>query len=180
MIQVHYARGCSLAESFYQSVEGPMQLLILGDALCQPFARFPEVQAGNIPNEVQGTITISLRSAEKSPEISGVEIFLDGRLAGRRPGLTEIVFESANVSDGYHELRLVPIAAGLVQPRQTLRFPLVVNNRGESVQLRASGGGSEFDERQTLELSAKTELPRSEEQRLNSSHSSVSRMPSSA
>ena len=27
MIQVHYARGCTLAEAFYQSVSGPYQLL---------------------------------------------------------------------------------------------------------------------------------------------------------
>ncbi|MFO0454796.1 MAG: hypothetical protein ACK5Z0_02200, partial [Planctomycetota bacterium] len=87
-----------------------------------------------------------------------VEIYLDGRLAGRRSGLTDIVFESEKVSDGYHELRLVPIAAGLIQPRQTLRFPLVVNNRGESVQLRASLGENESSEGATLELSAKSAL----------------------
>ena len=42
-LHVHYARGCSLAEAFYQSVFGPYQLLIVGDPLCQPWAAFPEV-----------------------------------------------------------------------------------------------------------------------------------------
>jgi hypothetical protein len=158
MIQVHYARGCSLAESFYQSVEGPMQLLVLGDALCQPFAKFPKVRASEVPAEVKGTITIKLTKEEASPEIVAIEIYLDGRLAGRRSGLTDIAFESEKVSDGYHELRLVPIAAGLIQPRQTLRFPLVVNNRGESVQLRASLGENESSDGATLELSAKSAL----------------------
>jgi len=158
MIQVHYARGCSLAEAFYQSVEGPMQLLILGDALCQPFAKFPKVIADEVPSEVKGTITIKLKKEVASPEIVAVEIYLDGRLAGRRPGLTDVVFESEKVSDGYHELRLVPIAVGLVQPRQTLRFPVVVNNRGESVELRSSLNEVEFDERANLEVSAKSEL----------------------
>jgi hypothetical protein len=46
----------------------------------------------------------------------------------------------------------------LVQPRQTLRFPVVVNNRGESVELRASLNEVEFDERANLEVSAKSEL----------------------
>lgn len=36
-IQVHYARGASLAEAFYQSVTGPYQLLIVGDPLCRPW-----------------------------------------------------------------------------------------------------------------------------------------------
>ena len=32
LIHVHYARGCTLAESFYQAVQSPFQLLIVGDA----------------------------------------------------------------------------------------------------------------------------------------------------
>lgn len=157
MIQVHYARGCSLAEAFYQSVEGPMQLLIVGDALCQPFARFPQVTAGAVPEEVKGTITIELSKAESSPEIAAVEIFLDGRLAGRRPGLNPVVFESEKVTDGYHELRLVAVASGLIQSRQTLKFPLWVNNRGESVTLTASE--PEIDVDGKFELAATTSLP---------------------
>ena len=43
MIQVHYARGCTLAEAFYQSVHGPYQLLIVGDPLCRPWADIPQV-----------------------------------------------------------------------------------------------------------------------------------------
>ena len=35
-LHVHYARGCSLAEAFYQSVHGPYQLLIVGDPFCRP------------------------------------------------------------------------------------------------------------------------------------------------
>ena len=41
MIQVHYARGCSLAEAFYQSVYAPYQLMIVGDPLCRPWANIP-------------------------------------------------------------------------------------------------------------------------------------------
>ena len=37
-LQLHYARGCSLGEAFYQSITGPYQLLIVGDPLCQPWA----------------------------------------------------------------------------------------------------------------------------------------------
>ncbi len=44
-LQVFYASGCSLAEAFYQSVSGPYQLLIVGDPLCQPWARIPRVSA---------------------------------------------------------------------------------------------------------------------------------------
>ena len=40
-VQVHYARGCSLAEAFYQSVYAPYQLIVVGDPLCQPWANIP-------------------------------------------------------------------------------------------------------------------------------------------
>ena len=40
MVHSFYAEGCSLAESYYQSVWGPYQLLVVGDGLAQPFARF--------------------------------------------------------------------------------------------------------------------------------------------
>jgi len=42
-LHVHYVKGCTLAEAFYQSVRGPYQLLIVGDPLCRPWARIPQV-----------------------------------------------------------------------------------------------------------------------------------------
>lgn len=51
LLQVHYRRGCSLAESFYQSVAAPYQLLILGDPLCQPWAKRPSLQVEGWPQE---------------------------------------------------------------------------------------------------------------------------------
>jgi len=38
-MQVQYCRGWSLAESYYQSLSGPYQLLIIGDPLCRPWAK---------------------------------------------------------------------------------------------------------------------------------------------
>ncbi|MEO1496905.1 MAG: TIGR03790 family protein [Planctomycetota bacterium] len=50
-IQVHYRRGCSLAEAFYQSVGSPYQLLIVGDPLCQPWARRPGLSVAGFPSD---------------------------------------------------------------------------------------------------------------------------------
>lgn len=38
-IHVHYFRGASMVEAFYQSVSGPYQLLIVGDPLCRPWSK---------------------------------------------------------------------------------------------------------------------------------------------
>ena len=48
MMQVHYARGCTVAESFYQSVLCPYQLLIVGDPLCRPWANIPEITVAGV------------------------------------------------------------------------------------------------------------------------------------
>src|SRR5690606_3778808 len=40
-LHLHYYRGCSLGEAFYQSVQGPYQILLAGDPLTQPWARPP-------------------------------------------------------------------------------------------------------------------------------------------
>ena len=81
MLHVHYARGCSLAESFYQSVLGPHQLLILGDPLCQPWARIPEVDVEGVKDRqiVRGEIQLNPRATVAGSEsIDRFELFVDG------------------------------------------------------------------------------------------------------
>ncbi len=53
-IHVHYARGCSLAEAFYQSVSCPFQLLIVGDPLCRPWAKIPQLELVGLKPNMMG------------------------------------------------------------------------------------------------------------------------------
>ena len=55
-MHVHYRRGCSLAESFYQSIAAPYQLLIVGDPLCQPWAKRPGLRVAGWPAAADGSI----------------------------------------------------------------------------------------------------------------------------
>jgi hypothetical protein len=50
-IHVHYARGATLAEAFYQSVQGPYQLLIVGDPLCAPWKQ--EAARAELPGDAK-------------------------------------------------------------------------------------------------------------------------------
>lgn len=52
-LHLHYRRGCSLAESFYQSLASPYQLLIIGDPLCQPWAERPTLNIKGWPSETE-------------------------------------------------------------------------------------------------------------------------------
>jgi hypothetical protein len=145
-LHVHYARGCSLAEAFYQSVAGPYQLLIVGDPLCRPWARVPKVAVAAIrpadPNAgavrrapgapgatVSGRIEIVPEVADAPPAgVAHVELFLDGRRRDRRPPGEPFALDTAELSDGYHECRLVAVRDGPIQTQGRTIFPLTVAN----------------------------------------------------
>jgi uncharacterized protein (TIGR03790 family) len=136
-LHLHYARGCSLAEAFYQSVSGPYQLLIVGDPLCQPWARFPAVTLPSIEpgQEVKGGVSIT---PSGSSAIASYELFVDGRLAARsQPGQT-IVVNSEKLPDGYHELRVVGAASSSVETRGRRVVPITVQNHDAAVELQVS------------------------------------------
>ncbi len=147
-IHVHYARGCNLAESFYQSVFGPYQLLIVGDPLCQPWAQQYEVQVDQLqPNQrVSGTLVVK-------PTLAGVsdlesvldhfELFMDGKRGKVNPQLRSYSIDTTSFGDGWHELRVVAVAKGPIASQSCLVLPLVVDNQGKSVELAFDGKNAE-------------------------------------
>jgi uncharacterized protein (TIGR03790 family) len=135
---LHYARGCSLAESYYQSVSGPFQLLIVGDPLCQPWAIAPKVKVEGIElgQEVKGMLPLKVTAEAAPPEKIGfLELFVDGRLVARfSPGRT-LQLDTSKLIDGYHELRVVAVIASSIQTRGRLILPVVVDNHGQHLAL---------------------------------------------
>ncbi len=143
LIHAHYASGCSLAEAYYQAVSGPYQLLIVGDPLCQPWAKPPAFTVSGVEggSEVTGTAHFSFHWDTKVP-IGLLEIYLDGVPVYRGPPRsrtgfdTTAVSESTGVSDGYHELRFVAIAGDTIQATERVIVPIRVNNHGLSTHLK--------------------------------------------
>src|SRR6185369_16368093 len=144
-MHLHYLRGCSLAESFYQSVSGPFQLLIVGDPLCQPFAVFPIIKVDGVKpgDTVKGSISIT----PLGPQNIGVyELFVDGRLtAGGQPG-TPFRLDTTKLPDGYHELRVVGSRADAIETQGRSIVPVTVNNHESAVEMKL---GSPFRIAQT-------------------------------
>jgi len=140
MIQVHYARGCSLAESFYQSIHGPFQTLIVGDALCQPFAKPPSVVVSGIaPMEVVSDVKRLKFDKSSSPvRVAGMELFVDGVLQRRDRSLEPIDFDTEGLTDGYHEIRVVFVAANQIETSSREVLKMIVNNRNRSCILTSS------------------------------------------
>ena len=138
-LHAHYARGCTLAESFYQSISSPFQLLIVGDALCCPFGQFPQfkITAPADNSVVRSDFELNLKFARKSPKVRHYEIFLDGVFTSTVDVLEEIEIAIDKMTDGFHELRVVAVADSPAANRGTRRLQLIVDRKGQRVSLEA-------------------------------------------
>jgi hypothetical protein len=140
-IQLHYARGCTLAEAYYQSVYGPYQLLIVGDPLCRPWANIPEVSvagaaAGDMLKKVV-TLTPTARMPHKG-KVDRFELFVDGtRIAKCSDGET-LELDTQQYSDGYHELRVVGIEQGSIESQGRQIIPVRFGNYGKTMRFDIS------------------------------------------
>ncbi len=136
-LHVHYVRGCSLAESFYQSVAGPYQLLIVGDPLCRPWAFRPKisVEGADLTKPLQGVVTLK-PTADWSGQrqTGGFELFVDGqRRTSCKPGET-LRLDTRSLVDGYHELRVVATEDDPVESQGEVRFSIHTNNYGREIR----------------------------------------------
>ncbi len=130
-IFVHYARGCTLAESYYQSLFAPAQVLIVGDPLCRPWANIPQLRVSGVEAGATVSGTIELVPEARLPrggEVDQFELFVDGRRSGRAAAGQPLSWDSRLECDGYHELRVVGIAAGPIETQGRTSIPVIVQN----------------------------------------------------
>lgn len=141
MVFAHYARGCTLAESLYQSILNPHQQLIVGDPLCRPWAQIPIVTVEGVAAGDTVAGTMELRpDAQTVPgvDIDHFELFVDGqRIAQGPPGGTFSV-DTRNLGDGYHELRIVAVDDTQIENQGRLILPLIFDNHGRKLGWQVS------------------------------------------
>ncbi len=140
-IHVHYVDGCSLAESFFQSVWGPYQLLVIGDGLARPFATFAKVTVG--PDKWTGPGTVMVTAAiepAKDRPIARVELWVDGTfVAEARPG-DDIPLDTTKFDDGAHIVRAVAVEAGRIETRSFGESTFPFANGTRRVSIDGMGG----------------------------------------
>ncbi|MCA9178309.1 MAG: tetratricopeptide repeat protein [Planctomycetales bacterium] len=132
-LHAHYARGCSLAEAFYQSVAGPYQLLIVGDPLCQPWARAPRftLESVNSAPFAQGREVVVGDVAEvrvvanlNSPPFARLEAYVDGMPVGASDDARTVRADLRGLPGGSHLLRVVGIAGDDVAAQFAREFSI--------------------------------------------------------
>lgn len=109
---VHYAAGCTMVESFYQSVRCPLQILPVGEPLAAPWAPSASVRVEEAGAR-GGAIRLQARvEAPRGAHYGDVLWLVDGRRAGTGPAL--VLDEGALVA-GAHRVRAVARRTGLVR-----------------------------------------------------------------
>lgn len=140
LVHVHYARGCSLAEAYYQSVFGPAQLLIVGDALGQPWADIPKVSIEGVTAgaTISGKLELTPTAKVTSGEIERFELYVDGRRVDVASPGSKLTWDTSADLDGTHELRVVAIGPGPIETPGRAIVSVVVNNKKKTVELTAT------------------------------------------
>ena len=132
---VHYARGCTLAESYYQSVSGPFQTLIVGDPMCCPFGDFPKFSVEGLKPDaiIKDDFELEIRAADDGPAIRSYGMFYDGVFLTtiKHPDRFKVAID--DMKDGRHEIRIVGVADTPTANRSTRILEFVVGRTEQKV-----------------------------------------------
>ena len=156
-IHSFYAQGCTLGEAFYQSISGPYQLLIVGDALCKPWGRRLIVKTDDlsIGAKLKGTVKITPKATSPDHIEAGVfELYVDGKRALLVKSGGSFEFNTRGVPDGAHDLSIVALASDGVMSSGRLTVPVEIRNSDETITVSAPGG-RERTWTQPIEITAK-------------------------
>jgi hypothetical protein len=138
MMHVHYARGCTAAESFYQAVQCPYQLLIVGDPLCRPWADIPEIACTGLTADetVRGEIKIIPKARFSSgAKAEHFEMVLDGVTIRACAAGGMLEFDTDLMADGAHDLRVIAVSKGPLPARGEKSIPFSSSNHQRKIKV---------------------------------------------
>jgi uncharacterized protein (TIGR03790 family) len=124
---VHYASGCTMIESFYQAIRCPLQILLVGDPLAQPWAPPASLVlrgADDAPDK--GVIRLTAAVESKTGHYGRFLFLLDGRTVGQGPTFD---LETAGLAPGAHRVRAVALRTGLVRSQVFCEKEITVGGR---------------------------------------------------
>lgn len=128
LIFPYYASGCTLAESFYLSVESPYQLLIVGDPLCKPYGDQHNEAFSLQVDETEDSFRVKIqfwRGAAAMANISELELFMNGKLVNVIPPASQLNIKKEALPDGNHELSIAAISRHPLRMRSLQSIDLV-------------------------------------------------------
>jgi len=133
----HYASGCTMLESFYQSIACPLQSLLLGEPLAKPYAVPLSVKVLGA-NSISRDFTYFAQAACRLKNAVFLYSFLLDGKEFRGVSDDPLAFiRTRNLADGYHELRAVARIKHLIQFNASADKPFTIDRLGRSVSIRS-------------------------------------------
>ena len=151
----HTVAGFSMAESIYQTVKSPFQLLVVGDPLCSPFGQFPEFELSSAADlkKLDGQFEVQVKLAPDSPPAARFELFSDGLFVGKISKPKSFTIDTSGLSDGYHEMRVVGASATPAANRTSKSLEIVVNRSGRIAKIKARDSKLKINQMLNLDVS---------------------------
>ncbi|HIG85930.1 MAG TPA: hypothetical protein EYQ25_02700 [Planctomycetes bacterium] len=131
-IHVVYRKGLTLGESWFRSVAyEPFQNLFLGDPLTRAYEETPGVDVpGFVPGLVSGTLNLAPTAVSFDPTdgIAVLELHVDGVIVDSGPAGTTFQLDTTQLSEGWHELRVVAETNHNQRARGRWKSEIMVDN----------------------------------------------------
>ena len=145
----HSARGCTWLEAYAQSVRCPLELLVVGDPLCAPFAQpspvtlalLTEARDDVYSNRIEFAAA-PLQAQAGAP--TDLLYLIDGRTLAQAQG-PRAELDTRLLPDGWHELRVVAYRNTTVRHQSFATRGFQVRNHGRSVTARVLGDPQAVD-----------------------------------
>ena len=138
LIHYYYALGYSLVESWYQSVASPYHAILVGDPLAQPFSD-PIVFTLQTPEPRKtwtGKVNLEM-GFDEGIRVDHFEAWVDGKRITRSAAGEVAIWDTTEVADGYHELRLVAVEPSPREGRTMQIHAIRVNNNNLAMSLQS-------------------------------------------
>lgn len=133
---VHYGLGCTMMESFYQSIACPLQLLLLGDPLARPYAVPMQLKVLGA-DRIERDFTYIANAESQVQRIEYLYSFLlDGKQVQAESEDSTFYMRALRMDDGYHELCAVARMKYPIQHSVSAVKPFIVDRKGRSVAIR--------------------------------------------
>ncbi|MDI6774823.1 MAG: hypothetical protein QME60_05435 [Verrucomicrobiota bacterium] len=138
----HYAAGCSMIESFFQSVKSPVQILLVGDPLAAPWAPAGELVILSADRARDGEplrISVDLWGGPASV-FGRIVVLLDGNgvedramvVSGRGGAPVTLDARPRRLTAGAHTLRVVAYRTGWMRRQAFAERSIEVNADGRA------------------------------------------------
>lgn len=159
-VHAQYFEGLSLGEALLRGAAFvPFQMLLYGDPLTRPFAHIPSITISNLPTQpITGdAIVLDYAGSTTKPgaTVSEFELFIDGvRVADIDAG-QPLVLLTSQLSDGWHELRLLGHDDTLVESAGSLVAPIEVSRNGHRADISTHATTGDLTTEFTFDCSAR-------------------------